>query len=108
MDIFLTYQGRKYIIETKINRSNIDKTIDRAVEQLCRKYLLTARAEEGYLVTLDVKTKVGELSIFGSEVTPRHVDRFAMRLVRRAGNNEDLIAAAGTIPGSLEPETSQH
>jgi len=61
MDILLTYWGRKYIIETKINRSNIDKTIDRAVEQICGKYLLTEKAEEGYVVVFDVKTKVGEM-----------------------------------------------
>jgi len=61
MDIFLTYRGRKYIIETKINRSNIDKTIDRAVEQICGKYLLTEMVEEGYVVVFDVKTNVGEV-----------------------------------------------
>ncbi len=61
MDILLTYRERKYIIETKINRANIDKTIDRAVEQLSGKYLLTEMAEEGYVVVFDVKTKVGEM-----------------------------------------------
>ena len=61
MDILLTYRGRKQIIETKINRANIDKTIDRAVEQICGKYLLTEKAEEGYVVVFDVKTKVGEM-----------------------------------------------
>jgi len=61
MDILLTYLGRKYIIETKINRANIDKTIDRAVEQICGKYLLTEMVDEGYVVVFDVKTKVGEV-----------------------------------------------
>ena len=61
MDILLTYRERKYIIETKINRANIDKTIDRAVEQIGGKYLLTENAEEGYVVVFDVKTKVGEV-----------------------------------------------
>ena len=61
MDIFLTYRGRKYIIETKINRANIHKTIDRAVEQICGKYLLTEVVEEGYVVVFDVKTHVGEV-----------------------------------------------
>jgi len=61
MDILLTYRERKYVIETKINRANIDKTIDRAVEQLCGKYLLTEKADEGYIVVFDVKTKVGEM-----------------------------------------------
>jgi len=62
MDILLIHRGRKYIIETKINRSNIDKTIDKAVEQICGKYLLTEKAEEGYVVVFDVKTRVGEVS----------------------------------------------
>jgi len=62
MDILLIHRGRKYIIETKINRSNIDKTIDKAVEQICGKYLLTEKAEEGYVVVFDVKTRVGEIS----------------------------------------------
>ena len=61
MDIFLTYRGRKYIIETKINRANIHKTIDRAVEQICGKYLLTEMVEEGYVVVFDVKTHVDEV-----------------------------------------------
>ena len=61
MDILLTYRGRKYIIETKINRANIDATINRAVEQLCGKYLLTEKADEGYVVVFDVKINVGEM-----------------------------------------------
>ena len=61
MDILLTHRGRKYIIETKINRSNINTTIDRAVEQISGKYLLTEKAVEGYVVVFDVKTKVGEV-----------------------------------------------
>ena len=61
MDILLTYRGRKYIIETKINRTNINATIERAVEQICGKYLLTEKAMEGYVVVFDVKTKVGEV-----------------------------------------------
>ena len=61
MDILLTYHGHKYIIETKINRSSLDKTIDKALDQLCSKYLLTERVNEGYLVVFDVKTMVGEL-----------------------------------------------
>ncbi len=61
MDILLTYRERKYIIETKINRANIDKTIDRAVEQICGKYLLTEMVDEGYVVVFDTKTKVGEM-----------------------------------------------
>jgi hypothetical protein len=57
----LIYQGYKYIIETKINRSNLDKTVEKAIDQLCGKYLLTERANEGYVVVFDLKTVVGEL-----------------------------------------------
>ena len=62
MDILLIYHGHKYIIETKINRSSLDKTIEKAIDQLCSKYLLTERADEGYVVVFDVKTMVGEVS----------------------------------------------
>jgi len=62
MDILLIYQGHKYIIETKINRSSLDKTIEKAIDQLCSKYLLTERANEGYVVVFDLKTMVGEVS----------------------------------------------
>ncbi len=61
MDILLTYRGRKYIIETKVNRARGNKTIDKAIEQLCGKYLLTEKADEGYVVIFDVRTKVGEV-----------------------------------------------
>jgi hypothetical protein len=61
MDILLTYGGRKYIVETKINRSNIEKTLDRAIDQLCEKYLLTEQSDEGCVVVFDLKTKTGEL-----------------------------------------------
>ena len=62
MDILLIYQGHKYIIETKINRSTLDKTVEKATDQLCSKYLLTERANEGYVVIFDLKTMVGEVS----------------------------------------------
>jgi len=61
IDILLTYQGRKYIVETKINRSNLKRTAGRAIDQLCGKYLLIERANEGYIVIFDPKTTVGEL-----------------------------------------------
>ena len=61
MDILLIYHGHKYIIETKINRSSLDKTIEKAINQLCSKYLLTEQANEGYVVVFDIKTVVGEL-----------------------------------------------
>ncbi|MDL2124593.1 MAG: AAA-like domain-containing protein, partial [Deltaproteobacteria bacterium] len=62
IDILLIYQGHKYIIETKINRSSLDKTVEKAIDQLCGKYLLTERANEGYVVVFDLKTMVGEVS----------------------------------------------
>ena len=61
IDILLTYQGRKYIVETKINRSSFERTAEKAIDQLCGKYLLTERANEGYIVIFDPKTTVGEL-----------------------------------------------
>jgi hypothetical protein len=61
MDILLTYGDRKYIVETKINRSNIKKTLERAIDQLCEKYLLTEQSDEGCIVVYDIKTKIGEL-----------------------------------------------
>ncbi len=61
MDILLIYQGHKYIIETKINRSSLDKTLEKAIDQLCSKYLLTEQVDEGYVVIFDLKTKAGEL-----------------------------------------------
>jgi hypothetical protein len=61
MDMLLTYSGRKYIVETKINRSNIEKTVERAIDQLCEKYLLTEQLDEGCVVVFDIKSKIGEL-----------------------------------------------
>jgi hypothetical protein len=61
IDILLIYQGRKYIVETKINRSSLERTAEKAIDQLCGKYLLTERANEGYVVIFDPKTTVGEL-----------------------------------------------
>ena len=61
MDILLIYRGCKYIIETKINRSHGNRALNKAIDQLCGKYLLTERADEGYAVIFDLKTMVGEL-----------------------------------------------
>ena len=61
MDILLTYGGRKYIIETKINRTTIERTLGKSVDQLCGKYLLTEKTETGYVVIFDPKTRVGEV-----------------------------------------------
>jgi len=62
MDILLIYHGHKYIIETKINRSSLDKTVEKAINQLCGKYLLTEQVDEGYVVVFDLKTMVGKVS----------------------------------------------
>ncbi|MCP4135446.1 MAG: hypothetical protein GY754_31045 [bacterium] len=59
MDIMLVHGGKKYIIETKINRYR--GTIDDAIEQITDKYLLPARIDYGYIVLFDPKTIVGEL-----------------------------------------------
>ncbi len=62
MDILLTYRGRKYILETKINRSSLSRTTDLAVDQVFNKYLATEQADEGYVVVFDPKRRVGEVS----------------------------------------------
>jgi hypothetical protein len=41
MDILLTYRGHKYIIETKLNRSKLQTALEKALDQISRKYLLT-------------------------------------------------------------------
>ena len=61
MDILLTWRGRKYIIETKINRSNMKATLEKAFDQVRGKYLTTEKANEGYLVVFDLRKKVGEV-----------------------------------------------
>jgi hypothetical protein len=60
MDILLTYKGIKYIIETKINRQNLTRTLDDGLTQVSTKYLASEAADEGYLVIFDIKTPVGE------------------------------------------------
>ncbi len=60
MDIILTYKGRKYIIETKINRYNLTRTLKDGITQVSKKYLASESVDEGYLVVFDIKTQVGE------------------------------------------------
>jgi len=61
MDVMLAYKGKKYIIETKVNRqSNITRTLNQGVAQVSGKYLATEFCHEGYLVIFDTKTPVGE------------------------------------------------
>jgi hypothetical protein len=60
MDIFLTYKGTKYIIETKVNRhDDITGIIEEGILQLSSKYLASEKTTEGYLVIYDTKTPVG-------------------------------------------------
>ncbi len=61
MDIILTWKGRKYIIETKVNRyEDINDILGEGITQLSGKYLATEAADEGYLVIFDTRTPVGE------------------------------------------------
>ncbi|MCP4146999.1 MAG: hypothetical protein GY757_04540 [bacterium] len=60
MDILLTYKGRKYIIETKLNRRKLSTTLKEGIAQVSKKYLASESAHEGYLVIFDVKTDVGD------------------------------------------------
>lgn len=66
MDIILTYKGTKYIIETKINRYNLTRTLEDGIAQVSEKYLASESVDEGYLVIFDIKTQLGE------ECEPRH------------------------------------
>lgn len=60
MDILLTYKGRKYIIETKVNRfTDITRVLNEGIQQVTRKYLATESASEGYLLIFDPQTPVG-------------------------------------------------
>ncbi|NIM18615.1 MAG: hypothetical protein GTO45_42105 [Candidatus Aminicenantes bacterium] len=60
MDILLTYKGKKYIIETKVNRhDDLTGIIEEGIRQLSSKYLASEKTTEGYLVIYDTKTLVG-------------------------------------------------
>ncbi len=59
MDIILTYKGKKYIIETKVNRQNLSRMLNQGIEQLSQKYLASEYCPGGYLVIYDTKTHVG-------------------------------------------------
>jgi hypothetical protein len=60
MDILLTYKGKKYIIETKVNRhDDLTGIIEEGIRQLSEKYLASEKTGEGYLVIFDTKTPVG-------------------------------------------------
>ena len=59
MDVTLTYKGRRYIIETKINHQNLSRTMEQGIAQLSEKYLASEHCPGGYLVIYDTKTPVG-------------------------------------------------
>jgi hypothetical protein len=60
MDILLTYKGKKYIIETKVNRhDDVTGIINEGIFQLSTRYLATESTTEGYLVVFDTRTHVG-------------------------------------------------
>lgn len=60
MDIILAYKGKKYIIETKMNRhGNVSGIMQEGLEQLSTRYLATEGEGEGYLVIFDTGTMVG-------------------------------------------------
>jgi hypothetical protein len=59
MDIFLTYKGHKYIIETKVNHySDISVVTTEGINQVSKKYLASEGITGGYLVVFDPKTPV--------------------------------------------------
>ncbi len=60
MDILLIYKGRKYIIETKVNRRNLTVTLNQGITQVSEKYLAPEHTPGGYLVIYDTQTPVGE------------------------------------------------
>ncbi|MCX6584595.1 MAG: AAA-like domain-containing protein [Candidatus Aminicenantes bacterium] len=60
MDILLTFKGRKYIIETKVNRyDDITVILEEGITQVSGKYLASEGASVGYLVIFDTRTPVG-------------------------------------------------
>jgi hypothetical protein len=64
MDVLLTFKGKKYIIETKMNhRDDITLILEEGITQVTQKYLATEAPEEGYLVIFDTKTHVGAACI---------------------------------------------
>lgn len=60
IDVLLIYKGRKYIIETKVNHHNLNRTLSQGIAQLLKKYLASESCDEGYLVIFDPRTAVGE------------------------------------------------
>lgn len=59
MDIILTYKGKKYVTETKLNRHNLSRTINEGIARVGSKYQASQSVDEGYLVIFDIKAPVG-------------------------------------------------
>ncbi|NIM11978.1 MAG: hypothetical protein GTO45_07660 [Candidatus Aminicenantes bacterium] len=60
MDVLLSYKGKKYIIETKVNhQDDITRILEEGIKQVATKYLAAEAMAEGYLVIFDTKTHVG-------------------------------------------------
>jgi len=60
MDILLTYKGKRYIIETKVNRDDEVKAIlEEGINQVAGQYLPSEGVAEGYLVVFDARKRVG-------------------------------------------------
>ena len=60
LDILLTYKGKKYIVETKVNRyHDLTRIVEEGIRQLSEKYLASEKTSEGYLVIYDTRTPVG-------------------------------------------------
>ncbi len=60
MDILLSYKGKKYIIETKVNRhDDISMILKEGIIQVSRKYLAVEGTSEGYLIIFDTRMPVG-------------------------------------------------
>jgi len=60
MDILLTYKGRRYIIETKVNPyADITVIQKEGIEQVSAKYLASEGVAAGYLVIFDPRSPVG-------------------------------------------------
>jgi hypothetical protein len=59
-DLSRSYKERRYIIETKINRQNLTRTLKDGIAQVSGKYLASESVTGGYLVIFDIKTQLGE------------------------------------------------
>jgi hypothetical protein len=84
MDILLTYKGRKYIIETKVNRhDDLREIINEGILQLSSKYLASEGVDEGYLIVFDTKTDVGKsCKVESHEAGDKKVTSFTIAIGR--------------------------